>query len=128
MKQSFLSSFGFSGRKSSQLKDMTEDERIQSHERKVQKKIAQKMHKAINSMGISAQLKGPVNDKLQSVVQLPRGFWLLVDMDMLEPEFIISDDRQGNCTLLFYDNNEELLLKEIKEMFPSYSRQIMNSQ
>ncbi|MFC1828060.1 hypothetical protein ACFL0O_00425 [Thermodesulfobacteriota bacterium] len=99
-----------------QLKDITEDERIQSYERKVQRKIAQMMHKTINSMSIKVQLKGAVNDNLQSVIQLPKGLWLLIDMDLIEPEFIISEDRQGYCILYFYDNDKALLLKEIGEI------------
>jgi len=116
MKQSYLSRFGFSSPEVKQFRDMAEDERIQSYERKVQRKIAQRMHKTINSMGIKAQLKGAVNDRLQSVIQLPEELWLLIDMDLIEPEFIISEDRQGDCILYFYDNNEALLLKEIGEI------------
>ena len=101
---------------------MSEDERIRSYTRKVQKKIAQRMHKTLNSMGIKAQLKGAVNDRLQPVIQLPEGLWLLIDMDAVEPEYLICEDRDGYCILYFYDNNEKLLLKEINEILVPSTR------
>jgi hypothetical protein len=122
MKQSLLNQFNNSSLKVSQLRDMSEDERIQSHIRKIQKKIAQRMHKIINSIGIKAQLKGAVNDRLQSVIQLPKGLWLLIDMDAVEPEYLVCEDREGDCILYFYDNNEAGLLEEITEILAIPSR------
>lgn len=98
----------------SQLRDMTEDERIASASRRIQKKVSQGLHKRLNAAGIKAQLKGAVNEKLQAVIKIPKGLWLLVDMDLIEPDFMISEDQEGNCILYCYDNNERLLLKEIK--------------
>ena len=122
MRQTSLSRFTNPAQKERQLKDMPEDERIRSSERRAQKKIAQRMHKTLNSIGIKAQLKGAVNDRLQSVIELPKGLWLLIDMDGLEPEFMVCEDRYGDCILYFYDNDEMLLLKEINEILMPSSR------
>ena len=99
-----------------QLHEMTETERINSINRKIQKKVSQRLHKKLNAIGIKVQLKGLVNTRLQAVIQLPEGLWLLVDMDDLDPEFYISEDRDGFSYIYWYDDNEKLLLDEIKEI------------
>ena len=99
-----------------QLHEMTETERINSINRAIQKKVSQRLHKKLNAIGIKVQLKGLVNTTLQAVIQLPEGLWLLVDMDGLDPEFYISEDRDGFSYIYWYDDNEKLLLDEIKEI------------
>ena len=98
-----------------QFSDMTEDERIASPERAIQRKKSQQLHKKLNGLGIKAQLKGPVNERLHAVIGLPKDLWLLIDMDGLEPEFYISEDRDGFSYLYWYDV-EDLLLDEIIEV------------
>jgi hypothetical protein len=97
-----------------QLHEMNETERINSINRAIQKKVSQRLHKKLNAIGIKVQLKGLVNIRLQAVIQLPEGLWLLVDMDGLNPEFYISEDRDGFSYIYWYDDNEKLLLDEIK--------------
>jgi len=100
-----------------QLYEMTENERIASPNRAIQKKISQQLHKNLNDLGIKAQLKGLVNERLHAVIGLPQGLWLLIDMDGLNPEFYISEDRDGYSYLYWYDSNKkDLLLTEIAEI------------
>lgn len=96
---------------------MTEEERINSPNRAIQKKTSQRLHKKLNAIGVKAQLKGLINERLHAVIGLPKGLWLLIDMDDLNPEFYISEDRDGFSYLYWYDSDhEELLLDEISEI------------
>ena len=105
------------GRRIKQLCEMTEEERIDSSNRAIQKKTSQRLHKKLNAMGIKAQLKGLINERLHGVIGLPQKLWLLVDMDGLNPEFYISEDRDGFSYLYWYDSDHEaLLLDEISEI------------
>lgn len=100
-----------------QLHEMTEDERIASPNRAIQRKISQQLHKKLNELGIKVQLKGCVNERLHAVIGLPKDLWLLIDMDGLDPEFYISEDRDGYSYLYWYDSNKiELLLAEITDI------------
>lgn len=103
------------GRRIRQLHEMTEKERITSPNRAIQKRVSQHLHKKLNAMGIKAQLKGLINERLQAVIGLPKNLWLLVDMDGLNPEFYISEDRDGFSYLYWYDA-KDLLLDEIIEV------------
>ena len=105
------------GKRIKQLREMTEMERINSPIRAIQKKISQQLHKKLNALGIKAQLKGLVNERLHAVIGLPQGLWLLIDMDGLNPEFYISEDRDGFSYLYWYDSDsKDLLLDEISEI------------
>jgi len=109
------------GRRIKQLCEMTEKERINSSNRAIQKKTSQRLHKKLNAMGVKAQLKGLINERLHAVIGLPQRLWLLVDMDGLNPEFFISEDRDGFSYLYWYDSDHEtLLLDEIREILEVY--------
>jgi hypothetical protein len=100
---------------------MTEKERIASPNRAIQKKVSQQLHKKLNALGIKAQLKGLVNERLHAVIGLPQDLWLLIDMDGLNPEFYISEDRDGFSYLYWYDSDSnDLLLGEISEILGVY--------
>jgi len=109
------------GERIKQLYEMTEDERIASPNRAIQKKISQQLHKNLNNLGIKAQLKGLVNERLHAVIGLPQDLWLLIDMDGLNPEFYISEDRDGYSYLYWYDSDKkDLLLAEIADILEVY--------
>ena len=100
---------------------MTEKERINSSNRAIQKKTSQRLHKKLNTMGVKAQLKGLINERLHAVIGLPQKLWLLVDMDGLNPEFYISEDRDGYSYLYWYDSDKkDLLLAEIADILEVY--------
>ena len=112
-----------------QLYEMTENERIASPNRAIQKKISQQLHKNLNDLGIKAQLKGLVNERLHAVIGLPQGLWLLIDMDGQNPEFYISEDRDGYSYLYWYDSDKmDLLLAEIADILEMYDSTKRNTR
>lgn len=90
----------------------TYSKKLTKIQRAIQRKKAQELHKRLNRSGVKVQLKGANNDNNQSTIQLPNGLWLLVTM---EPDlcYYISEDREGNCELYYYEDDEQLI-KEIQ--------------
>jgi len=78
------------------------------NERKRQKKESQELHEKLNKLGIKVQLKGINNKNNESIIAIPDNKFILVSMEN-GLNFMISDDRDGNCIDYYYDTDNQMI-------------------